>query len=69
MDASELVNDDIYGDGWMLKIQLGDESRLDKLLSAAEYDAQISLEPPPACHGGATVIKTVLSRFRTGQAG
>lgn len=33
----ELVNDDPYGDGWMLKIELGDASQLDDLMSAEEY--------------------------------
>lgn len=33
----ELVNDDPYGDGWMVKISLSDESQLDDLMSADEY--------------------------------
>ncbi|WP_323675748.1 glycine cleavage system protein GcvH [Halorubellus sp. PRR65] len=41
-DAPELVNDDPYGDGWMLEISLSDESELDDLLSADEYDAQVA---------------------------
>ena len=36
-DEPEKVNDDPYGDGWMLKIELGDESDADALFSAAEY--------------------------------
>ncbi len=36
-DEPELVNDDPYGDGWMLKIELGDESQLDDLMDADEY--------------------------------
>jgi glycine cleavage system H protein len=40
-DAPELVNDDPYGDGWMLEISLSDETELDDLLSADEYDEQI----------------------------
>jgi len=41
-DAPELVNDDPYGDGWMLEVKLSDESELDELLSASEYDEQIA---------------------------
>ncbi|MFC6952711.1 glycine cleavage system protein GcvH [Halorubellus litoreus] len=41
-DAPELVNDDPYGDGWMLEIEMSDESELDELLTAEEYDDQIA---------------------------
>lgn len=37
----ELVNSDPYGEGWMVKIELTDESRLSDLLSAEEYQAQV----------------------------
>ncbi|MCC5940430.1 MAG: glycine cleavage system protein GcvH [Balneolaceae bacterium] len=36
-DDPELVNNDPYGDGWMVKIKLGDASELDSLLSVEEY--------------------------------
>jgi glycine cleavage system H protein len=32
------VNSDPYGAGWMLKIRVSDESELDALLGAAEYE-------------------------------
>jgi glycine cleavage system H protein len=35
--APELVNDDPYGEGWMIKIAVGDASELDGLLSADAY--------------------------------
>jgi len=34
----ELVNDDPYGDGWMVKITMSDESQLDDLMSSDEYE-------------------------------
>ena len=37
-DNPELVNDDPYGEGWMIKIKMSDASQLDSLLSADEYD-------------------------------
>ncbi len=36
-DNTELVNDDPYGDGWMVKIELSDETDLDDLMDAEEY--------------------------------
>ena len=41
-DAPELVNEDPFGDGWMLEIEPDDESDLDALLSADEYEDQIA---------------------------
>jgi len=37
----ELVNDDPYGKGWMVKIELSDASQAESLLSASEYEALI----------------------------
>ena len=41
-DAPELVNEDPFGDGWMLEIELGDESDLEVLLSPSKYEDQIA---------------------------
>jgi glycine cleavage system H protein len=41
-DAPELVNEDPFGDGWMLEVDLDDESELEALLSPAKYDDQIA---------------------------
>lgn len=39
-DAPELVNDDPYGEGWMIKVAVGDE--IDgELISADEYQALV----------------------------
>lgn len=40
-DAPELVNNDPYGDGWMIKVAMTDASQADQLLSADEYAALI----------------------------
>ena len=37
----ELVNDDPYGKGWMVKIGVTDVAQLDTLLSATAYEALI----------------------------
>ena len=36
-DAPELVNSDAYGEGWMIKIKISDESELEGLLDAEVY--------------------------------
>ena len=40
-DQPELVNNDPYGDGWMIKISVADPVELDKLLDADAYQALI----------------------------
>jgi glycine cleavage system H protein len=40
-DRPELVNDDPFGDGWMLEVELDDDASLDDLLSADDYREQI----------------------------
>ena len=37
----ELVNEDPYGEGWMVRIRLTDPSELDTLMDAAAYEASI----------------------------
>ena len=39
--APELVNDDPFGGGWMIRLRIGDPAELDSLLDAAAYDALI----------------------------
>lgn len=38
----EVVNDDCYEKGWMVKIKLADKSELDELLSADDYKEEIA---------------------------
>ncbi len=40
-DQPELVNNDPYGEGWMIKISVADPAELDSLLDAAGYEAII----------------------------
>lgn len=40
-DHPELVNNDPYGDGWMIKVAINDLAELDTLLDAAAYEALI----------------------------
>ncbi|MBL4715969.1 MAG: glycine cleavage system protein GcvH [Bacteroidia bacterium] len=38
----EVVNEDPYGDGWLVKIKLSDPSELESLLDAAAYKETLS---------------------------
>lgn len=40
-DHPELVNDDPYGEGWMIRIRVSDMGELDSLMDAAAYQAMI----------------------------
>ncbi|UCG25040.1 MAG: glycine cleavage system protein GcvH [Chloroflexota bacterium] len=39
LDVPETLNSDPYGDGWMVKIKLGDLAELEGLMDAAAYSA------------------------------
>lgn len=41
-DAPQLVNEDAYGKGWLIKVSVSDPSELDSLLSAEEYQKLIA---------------------------
>lgn len=36
-NEAELINDDPYGQGWMVKIEINDEKELEGLMPAADY--------------------------------
>ncbi|MDR0371478.1 MAG: glycine cleavage system protein GcvH [Prevotellaceae bacterium] len=38
-DKPELINDDPYGDGWMIKIAIKNQGQIDNLLSPEDYSA------------------------------
>ncbi len=41
-DAPERVNEDPWGEGWLVKLRLGADEPLEALMSAAEYEAQLA---------------------------
>ena len=41
VDAPELVNDDPFGDGWLIKISVTNPAQVEALLSASEYEKLI----------------------------
>jgi len=42
VDAPETVNDDPYGEGWLVRIRLSSPDEADGLLDAATYQAQLA---------------------------
>ncbi|MEW6298950.1 MAG: glycine cleavage system protein H, partial [Thermodesulfobacteriota bacterium] len=43
-DSPETVNEDPYGDAWMIRVEMSDPSELDDLMTAAEYKAFLEEE-------------------------
>ena len=43
-DTPELVNEDAYGSGWMVKIRMSHPGELDNIMSANEYQELIEAE-------------------------
>ena len=41
-DNPEAINDDPYGQGWMVRVKLSDESEKDALMDAKAYEASLS---------------------------
>ncbi len=41
-ENTELVNDDPYGDGWMVKIEMADSSELEDLMDPGEYQSFVA---------------------------
>ena len=42
LEGSEnTINDDPYGDGWLIKVRIADPAELDTLLDAAAYQALV----------------------------
>jgi len=40
-DKPETINDDPYGEGWLVKVRLSDSSEQESLLDAAAYEATV----------------------------
>jgi glycine cleavage system H protein len=42
VDAPEIVNDDPYREGWLIRIRLSDPAEVDGLLDAEAYTAHVT---------------------------
>ena len=40
-DKPETINDDPYGEGWLVKVKLSDPSEVDSLMDSTEYQATL----------------------------
>ena len=40
-DSPETINEDPYGEGWLVKVKLSDPSEVDSLMDSAEYQASL----------------------------
>ena len=40
-DSPETVNEDPYGDGWLVRVKLSDPSETEQLMDAATYEASL----------------------------
>jgi glycine cleavage system H protein len=43
-DSPEIINEDPYGKGWIAVLEIDDESELDDLLDAGDYEKYIEEE-------------------------
>jgi glycine cleavage system H protein len=41
-DSPEQINDDPYGEGWLVRVRLSDPSELDSLLDSESYESSLS---------------------------
>ncbi len=41
-DTPETVNEDPYGEGWMIRVKMDDPAQLDEMISAGEYEAFVN---------------------------
>ena len=42
-DSPELINEDPFGEGWIIKLKVSDAAAYDSLLSPEDYQAKLSL--------------------------
>ncbi|MBE3605208.1 glycine cleavage system protein GcvH [bacterium] len=43
-ESPEVVNEDPYGDGWLIKVKVSDPTELDDLMDSAEYEEMVARE-------------------------
>lgn len=41
-NSPETINDDPYGDGWLIKVEISDPSELEDLMDPAEYEEMLA---------------------------
>ena len=51
-DSPETINDDAYGDGWMIRVEMSDADDLKDLMSAEEYAEYVDQQKDEGDEGG-----------------
>jgi glycine cleavage system H protein len=46
-DNPNMINEDPYGDGWLIKVEMNDPEEVDELMTADEYKEYIAEEEEP----------------------
>ena len=46
-DNPNMINEDPYGDGWLIKVEMNDPEEVDELMTAEEYKEYIAEEEEP----------------------
>jgi glycine cleavage system H protein len=41
-ESPEMVNEDCYGDGWLIKVKISDAADFDDLMDASEYEEMVA---------------------------
>jgi len=41
-ESPEMVNEDCYGDGWLIKVKISDATDFDDLMDASEYEEMVA---------------------------
>jgi glycine cleavage system H protein len=41
-ESPEMVNEDCYGDGWLIKVKISDTADFDDLMEASEYEEMVA---------------------------
>src|SRR5437762_3785427 len=62
-DAPEKVNQDPYGEGWMIRVQMSNRGEVDSLLTAAEYEDFTKAEAEQSCATFPTRLKCGQTSF------
>ena len=44
LDSPEIINEDCYGEGWLIRIEVSNKEELGELMSAEQYEAYIKEE-------------------------
>ena len=43
-ESPEVINEDPYGDGWLIKVRISDLSELEDLMDGEEYEEMVAKE-------------------------